>query len=292
MLHKKRELELHEKQGEDEYEAPPAPALHTFPWVVMTETKASAGKGRSDRSSSTALDAPQKSPAIDWRGWHRHYSVYLYRLGPVSWSDDGGQECRGLDLEWEGFATCSSDPLHRMALEMAAATDSEGTQTESGKGGKRLSATMGGSTAPRNTPLFYRIVRQTSGEDLPYPGEVVQQSLIERDEDDGLKYSVRMHKNAALWKVGDRLQVWVKAVGVAPEENTRIYTRNFMLTFPINKWLRDKAKKRGGGHGDVSTHAGASQVLADQTFHRDSSPIQKPADCRSTLRKLVSCCPL
>ena len=112
----------------------------------------------------------------------------------------------------------------------------------------------------QTTSLYYRIVRQTANEDLPFPGEIVQESLVERDDDDGLKFEVHLHERGAPWHVGDRLQLWVKAAGVGPAENTRIYTRNFALTLPMDKWLGKKRKKEGA--------LNTSQILADQTFHQ------------------------
>jgi hypothetical protein len=281
LLREKRERELREKregggggEGDDgdagrDAADPPPPALHTFPWVVTTETKAAGrkvGAGRAAASEADTHAAIAKSTAVDWVGWHRHYSVYLYRLGPASWKDDGGSECRGLDLEWEGFAACSVDPLHRMALESASAAG--GASKASSSKGPMIGRV---STAPRTTSLFYRVVRQTSNEDLPYPGQIVQESLAERDDDDGLKFDVRLGESSAPWQVGDRLQVWVKAAGVAPEENTRVYTRNFAVTLPIKRWLGKKKKKRKNDGASVAAAAardGTSQVLADQTFHQ------------------------
>ena len=58
---------------------------------------------------------------------------------------------------------------------------------------------------------------------------------------------------------------------MAPEENTRVYTRNFAVTLPIKRWLGKKKKKRKNDGASVAAAAardGTSQVLADQTFHQ------------------------
>ena len=115
----------------------------------------------------------------------------------------------------------------------------------------------------RGTRPFLSHCTADIGRNLPYPGEIVR-SHIERDEDDGLKYSVRMHKNAALWKVGDRLQSGSRQ-SAWHLKRIHIYTRNFVLTFPINKWLRDKAKKRGVEMVMFQLRLGQPGV-ADQTF--------------------------
>ena len=261
LFQEKREFDMRNSNTKDDFGddsatiaiEPPAPALHTFPWVITTETKAARVGNILDKQMSTELTVHQERNVIDWTGWHRHYSVYLYRLGPDSWENDVGSECRGFNLEWEGFATCSADPMHRMALE----ADTK-ESTPPGKSGSNAFAAM--SSAPRNTSLFYRIVRQTSQDDFPFPGVIVKESLIERDDEDGLKFDVSLSEDAAPWQVGDRLQVWVKAAGVSPEENSKIYTRNFALTLPMKKWL---GRKNKGGKQD-----GTNQVLADQTFHQ------------------------
>lgn len=249
----------------------PRPCIHTYPWVVETKVPAlRSATGSTKKEDSGDLTGGNRNAAsIDWTGWHRHYNVYLYRTSPATWKDrdeeagdrDEGEgedqedsdtknsksskssksnTYRGLDIEFEGFATCTTDPLHRLAL-------------DGGDSGSRGKGSSGGrmGAAPRTTSLCYRIVRQTSNNDLPHPGLVVQEDVEERDQEDGLLYSLRLRPKDT-FRAGDRLSVWIKPMSVSSTETAHLYTRNFYLRLPTDEWDMD--------YDDA--------VLHDQTFHQ------------------------
>ena len=255
----------------------PKPNLHTYPWVVETSVPAlkstsnSVGNGGSGSSSGSSGSSGRGTSEIDWRGWYRHYNVFLYRTSPATWDENGSdpmktgmenenedrngegegekkekkekkqkkkmEEYRGLDIEFEGFATCTTDPLHRLALD----------------GGNNTKATSGNTSgnAPRTTSLCYRIVRQTNNKDFPHPGLIVKEDIEARDDDDGLLYNIRLQLKDT-FKQGDRLSVWIKPMQVSPTETANLYTRNFYVRLPTDEWDQD--------YDD--------SVLNDQTFHQ------------------------
>ena len=241
----------------------PRPCIHTYPWVVETNVPAASSNNITKESDKKTI---RSNDGIDWTGWYRHYNVYLYRTSPATWEDGGvgkdgkGEICddqiddiekkknvngeyRGLDIEFEGFATCTTDPVHRLALD-------GGSNFSSSSSGSRVREGIHGA-APRTTSLCYRIVRQTSNNDLPYPGYIVDEDTDERDEGDGLLYSLRLRPKDE-FRAGDRLSVWIKPMSVSKTETAHLYTRNFYVRLPTDEWQDD--------YDD--------SVLHDQTFHQ------------------------
>ena len=254
----------------------PQPCIHTYPWVVETNVPSARKNQLNEQQQKTSGGAD----GIDWSGWYQHYNVHLYRTSPTTWKEksgrgdggDGGDggggsgsgsggsegetkqsvgsekedEYRGLDIEFEGFATCTTDPLHRLAL--------EGGGGGGGGGGGAAAAkapSVVGASAPRTTSLCYRIVRQTSRNEYPHPGLIVQEDSEDRDAEDGLEYNLRLKKRD-VFQAGDRLSVWIKPLLVSPTETSTLYTRNFYLRMPTDAFEKD--------YDDT--------VLHDQTFHQ------------------------